>query len=490
MQLFGRKKIFTRFPVITAENVSDVIAETSVEHARNQTEIEYLYAYFRGKQDVLSRVKQVRPEICNNVVVNRANEIVSFKVSYLLGEPIQYVSRGNADSAEINRLNEFMYSEDKESKDKEIADWFHICGVAYRMVRPDKKGEEDGSPANILTLDPRHTYTIYSRDTGAPMIGAVLVKENLSGEPVYVVYTPKLYFEVANGEIVDQQKNTLGLIPVVEYVHNEARMGAFEVVLPLLNALNVLESNRIDSVEDFVNAYDVFQNCEISSETYKELTAGGQAIQIKNTVPGMESKVYRITSELSQSGVQMVVDDTYDAILSICGMPNRNGGSSTSDTGQAVIFRDGWSDAEARAKDTESMFKRSEREFLRLFLKICKETAAKDKRAALNLTLGQISMKFTRRNYSNLQSKAQVLAEMLNNGKIHPKKAYECCGMFTDSEEAYTMGMQWYREQQAEMERSLKEELDADRGNGSISTGGQGAETPEQESDQAVSGSA
>lgn len=62
----------------------------------------------------------------------------------------------------------------------------------------------------------------------------------------------------------------------------------------------------------------------------------------------------------------------YQTVLTICGMPNRNGGSSTSDTGSAVIMRDGWSAAEARAKDSELMFKKSERTFLKLILNICK----------------------------------------------------------------------------------------------------------------------
>ena len=54
-------------------------------------------------------------------------------------------------------------------------------------------------------------------------------------------------------------------------------------------------------------------------------------------------------------------------------MPNRNGGTSTSDTGSAVIMRDGWSAAEARAKDSELMFKLSEKEFLKLVLRICSD---------------------------------------------------------------------------------------------------------------------
>ena len=58
-------------------------------------------------------------------------------------------------------------------------------------------------------------------------------------------------------------------MPLVEYPNNEARLGAFEIVLPVLNAINDLESHRVDGVQDFVNAFDVFYNCEIDSETYK-----------------------------------------------------------------------------------------------------------------------------------------------------------------------------------------------------------------------------
>lgn len=440
MQLFGRQKIFTGVKEITRDNAAEVIRCTSETHRVNEGEIKYLYNYYRGRQDILAREKAVRPEICNNVVANHANEIVSFKVSYLLGEPMQYVSRNDANSAEINRLNEYMHEEDKESKDKEIADWMHICGVAYRMVRPDRHGEEDGSPVNILTLDPRNTYVIYSRDTGNPLIGGVLVKEGPDGETVYVVYTPSEYFEVKGDKVVDQKPNALGMIPIVEYVHNEARMGAFEPVIPLLDKINVVESNRIDDIEQYVQSFLVFENCDIDKDAYANLRRDG-ALKVKSG-DGGQSKVYRVGEELSQTGVQTVIDDLYDRVLTICGMPNRNGGSSTSDTGAATIMRDGWQDAEARAKDTELLFKRSEREFLRRVLRICRDTAA------LNLTLGQIEQKFTRRNYSNLQSKAQVLSEMLNNPKIHPQLAFANCGMFTDAEAAYAMSMKWYERQQ------------------------------------------
>ena len=480
--LHGRHVAYTNRKTITPENVADVVGKAMVIHMRNVAETEYLYGYYRGRQDIRLKEKVVRPEINNKVMVNRANEIVTFKTAYLLGEPVQYVSNGGDDavSAKVNRLNEFMRAESKDTKDKEIADWMHICGVGVRMVVPDEEGEEDGSPVCIYTLDPRDAFVIYYSGVGHKPLAGVLRQWDEEGKPYQCVYTREWYFEIAGGEIKKQEARTIPYIPIIEYTNNDARMGAFEVVLPLLNAINTVESNRVDSIQDFVNAFDVFQNCELEEGQYAELSKGGMAIQIKSANQGMEAKVYRIASELNQTNTQTLVDDLYDTALTICGMPNRNGGSSTSDTGTAVIYRDGFAEAESRAKDTEKTFIRSEREFLRIVLYICRNTAD------LDLQLSDIKPEFTRKNLSNIQSKAQVLAEMLNNSKIHPKLAFEYSGMFTDSEQAYRMSMSWYEEQQAALTRSLREEVNANSRGTVVQTQRRSDGTSESQSDETV----
>ena len=479
--LHGRHVAYTDRKTITPENVADVVGKAMVIHMRNVAETEYLYGYYRGRQDIRLKEKVVRPEINNKVMVNRANEIVTFKTAYLLGEPLQYVSNGGDDtvSAKVNRLNEFMRSESKDTKDKEIADWMHICGVGVRMVLPDEEGEEDGSPVCIYTLDPRDAFVIYYSGVGHKPLAGVLRQWDEEGKPYQCVYTREWYFEIAGGEIKKQEARTIPYIPVIEYPNNDARMGAFEVVLPLLNAINTVESNRVDSIQDFVNAFDVFQNCEIDKNAYKSLSSGGMAVEIKGQ-PGMEAKVYRIASELNQTNTQTLVDDLYDTALTICGMPNRNGGSSTSDTGTAVIYRDGFAEAESRAKDTEKTFIRSEREFLRIVLYICRNTAD------LDLQLSDIKPEFTRKNLSNVQSKVQVLCEMLNNSKIHPKLAFQTCGVFGDSEEAYRISQEFYEEQQAALTRSLREEVNANSGGTVVQTVGSGARTSEPQGDETV----
>lgn len=479
--LLGRTKIFTNQKQVDASNVIDVVGKAMAFHLKNQSEIDYLYDYYRGKQDIRLKDKVVRPEINNKVIVNRANEIVSFKTAYILQKPIRYVSNGGNDdtSAQVAKLNEFMASEDKDSKDKKLIDWMHICGLGVRMVLPDQENSEDSSPVSIYTLDPRMAFVIYNSGIGERPVAAVIIQKDEQGNRILCVYTKSEYFEISGNKISKQSVNNLSRIPVIEYPNNECRMGAFEVVISLLNAINTLESNRVDSIQDFVNAFDVFQNCEIGDE-YSKLSTGGRAIEIKTGTPGMEAKVYRVTSELNQTSAQTIVDDMYQSVLTICGMPNRNGGSSTSDTGQASILRDGWEAAESKASDTEKTYLESEREFTKLVLHICNNTSQ------LNLKLSEVNIEFTRKNLTNIQSKVQILCELLNNGYVHPRDAYIVSSVFADSEAAYINGMKWHEENQQKMQESLMGGFDYGGTEESVPPSGQSDSNSQQTSDTEV----
>lgn len=159
----GRRIIKTSVTEITDENVVDVLRKALATHDLNRSEIDYLWKYYRGDQPIRNRVKDVRPEICNKITENRANEIVSFKVGYLCGEPIQYVSRNGGEEIvkQINTLNEYMFAEDKAAQDQELVEWQMICGTAFRLVLPDEPGEEDEAPFELYTLDPRDTFVVY-----------------------------------------------------------------------------------------------------------------------------------------------------------------------------------------------------------------------------------------------------------------------------------------------------------------------------------------
>ena len=454
----GRQVIYTDVENITKDNLLVILHKAMTIHENNRYQIDYLYNYYKGDQPILNRVKDIREEINNKVVENRANEIVSFKTGYLMGQPVQYVTRKNDKqvNVDLDIFNDFFFMEGKTTKDKKLVDWMHICGTAYRMILPRKDDRQSSpeAPFNIYKLDPRYCFVVYFNGLGEePKMGVKYVTQD-DGTIITSVYTKDTYFEIKNDKIVKQESHTIGYIPIVEYPLNEARLGSFEIVLTMLDAINLLDSNRMDGIEQFVQALMVFKGVDIDSDDFKALKEKG-GIKIP-----AEADVKYLIQELNQQQTQTLKNDMYETILTICGMPNRNGGSSTSDTGTAVIMRDGWSAAEARAQDTEEMFKESEKQFLRIAINIANTLRR------LSLRLSDIDIRFTRRNYENIQGKAQVLTTMLANPKIDPKLAFEHCGMFTDPNLAYEDSRKYYESELDRQQKDLRQAIDGNKGKG------------------------
>ena len=432
-QLFGRTEIFTDEAEITRDNVVEVLSKAVKVHSTNQNDIQYLFDYFRGKTPILSKTKEIRENINHKVAVNRAGEIVNFKLGYGFGEPIQYIRRGSDESLsdDIDQLNEYMYVADKTAEDKSLAEWMYIAGHGYRMLLP---GVDAEVPLLVYTLDPRYSFVVKYNGLGNRVVMGVKFVQRENNVILYSVYTKDMYYEIENDQIVKAEAHVLGEVPIFEYPANSARLGAFETVLPLLDGINELESNRLDDVVQFVNSFLALLGGTIDDETAAKLNE----YKMLCLPEGVDAKY--LSATLSQSDVQVIIDDMYGAMLTICGVPNRNGGSSTSDTGQAVYLRDGYGAAETHMQGVEGEFKRSEKRFLRLALRILGDTVG------TSLKLSDISIKFTRRNYDNLLTKTQVLTTMLTNPKIHPNLAYQHCGLFIDPEAAYLQSKEWWEE--------------------------------------------
>lgn len=443
--LTGRKVITSDAVTIDESNVVSVLNKALATHMCNSGEISYLYNYYKGMQPILNRVKEVRSEICNKIVENRAHEIVSFKVGYLCNEPIQYISRSSEKSSteSISLLNEYVFEKDKASCDKQLINWLYICGVAFRMIMPSTEDDSE-SPFEIYTLDPRNTFVVYNSDLGnKPLMGVIYTRLEDSGI-LYSVYTDNMYFEILDDKIVKSSPHIIGGVPIIEYQENISCMGAFEPVLPLLDAINVVASNRIDGVEQFIQALLLIKGMEIEPDEFERLKEDCGLM----LPPDGDAKY--LVQELNQSQTQTLVDYMYQTVLTICGMPNRNGGTSTSDTGAAVTMRDGWTAAETRAKETELEFKKSEKKFLKLAIGLIRERRGK------SVLLKDIDIRFTRRNYENILEKSQVLTTMLASDYIHPLLAFQNCGMFSDPLNAYTMSMEHAKEREAEMMERLE----------------------------------
>ena len=82
--LTGRRKIKVHASKIDESNIVQILEETLSVHAINAAEIDYLYRFYKGEQDIRFKKKFVRESINEKVTVNRANEIVTFKSAFFL----------------------------------------------------------------------------------------------------------------------------------------------------------------------------------------------------------------------------------------------------------------------------------------------------------------------------------------------------------------------------------------------------------------------
>lgn len=454
-EFYGRRRIVTDAEEITRDNVVDELKSALEIHQINAQEIDYLYNYYKGRHPaILNRRKQFNEHVCNKITVNRAAEIIDFKTGFLLSEPVQFIGRDDkADTDKINALNDFFYQTGKQQQDMELVDWLHICGIGNRIILPQKPGV-DGVPFRTYVLDPRFSFVVTRSDLDKRRMFGVkyVIKGDVTENPttneqntIYSVWTENAYYEIQGDVIIKEEDRYYGAVPIIEYEANLAREGAFENVLPLLDAIDSVESDRADSVDNFVQALLLFKNCDIDDEQFQRLKELGGL-----KVPEGGDVSY-LVQELNQSQTQEFIDDMYDAVLTICGIPGRNGanGASTSDTGAATLLRNGWQSAVTYASKTVSYFIKSEKEMLKLALLFA---------GGLNLQLPSLDIKFPLKNYQNSYEQAQILDLMLRDTgmKIHPQLAFTSSSIWADGMQAYEMSRQFTEElEQKQKENQL-----------------------------------
>ena len=426
---FGRQVIYTDATVIDASNILEELSKAITVHRSNVVAIQYLDRYYRGDQPILYREKKVRPDINNHIVENHALEVVDSKVADLYGEPIQYVLSKNEDRQKaewMDMLNRYMKSEDKAALDIERGRWASICGTSYFYVGEQNRMPKifDETPYYITCESPITTFVVYYSDDKTPAFG-VQIRRDKDGNTIYRVWTNNEWFDIQDDKIITTGVNGNRMIPIVEYPNNERRLSDIEITIGLTDAINTMQSDRLNAVAQFVQAFILFKNCEIDQETFKKLAFSG-ALAIKDAGDGRAADAKMMTSELSQDGTQTSKDDLYNSLLTIQGMPSRNE-SSGSTTGQAEALRNGYYAEEKRAELRIPIYQKSERMMLRIVLNKLRLKS----QGQFQLSISDIDIRPKRSKLENMLVKAEVL-QILHNIGVSDDVALETVNLFSD----------------------------------------------------------
>lgn len=426
---FGRRVIFTNQKRITAENVMEDLGKALPLHTQNSNEITYLDNYYRGDAPIYYRNKEIRPEINNMVHINLSMPLVEMKTSEMTGEPIQYVLRGTDESKskEVAQLNTILENESKQAVDIEICRWRSICGTAYRYVGNDN-GEGhlfDDSTFYLEACDPRDTFVVYYKNKKPAY--SVQISVNEKGNTEYWIFTDSEWFCSDGKSILTKGLNGNATIPVIEYPNNERRLSDIEITISINDLIDTLASNRVDGIEQFVASFIKFVNCEIDETLFRKMRKEGALVVKSNNGAENKADVDLLTQELNQTEAQSVMDDMFSKFLIIQGLANRQGNTG-GDTQGAVELRNGHYDAEKRAELSEPIFKKAERQFLRLLLRRLRIDGV------LDLDPKDLEVKISRSKMDNMLVKAQTLQILLGSG-VNSARAIKTVGLFSDPEQ-------------------------------------------------------
>ena len=143
-------------------------------------------------------------------------------------------------------------------------------------------------------------------------------------------------------------------------------------------------------------------NCEVPEDT--TITDIRKAGMIALRSIGENKADFKVLSEqLDQTQTKVLMDSLREEIYNICAMPNRSNGSGGYDvTGVGILASYGWYQADCCARNSEDLFKESNRQFDRIVIEILR------RKGLLDINLNDFELNFPHGETANVQSKAQA----------------------------------------------------------------------------------
>lgn len=444
----GRIVIYTPEPYVTRDNLIDILTSAKAKHMMNVSDINYLLNYEKGKQE-LNRVKVVRPDIDIVDVDNIANEVTEFKLGYDWGYPISLVQRGQGNNSEaIALLNDYYELAGNRGKQQELARYVEITGIGYTYVDVNSDYVEGDSPFTLDVLDPNFTFVVRSTYyTDKRVIMAVTYGDtDDENKTIYTCFTKESRFEVTGLNKIKEYKNYLGIIPIVEWIRAYDRMGCFERQIPEMDALNLLNSDFLNDVDQNTQAVwhtnDVeFATEEIENEdgsiTVKtKRPENGQWLQTYTAPNGKTPTITPLTVNYNYSGVLNNIITKRQTILQKCDVPQRNDNSGGS-TGIAMSDASGWSAAEASASKKENIQDLCKCKELRVvFRAIARCAFIANDNPVKSLTLADVKPYIKRQKSYEMTVKTNAFATMVAHG-INGLDAIQSINFFDDPSQVW-----------------------------------------------------
>ena len=249
------------------EMTSELLEEFIQQHRKLVLRYEELDRMYRGDHPILRMEEKAMFKPDNRLVVNYAKFIVDTFNGFFMGSPVK-VTSDREEVAEYIRLIE-KYN-DIDDNNSDLSKKCSIYGHAFELVFLDEEAQ-----IGVTNIDPKECFIIYDNSIRErPLYGVrYRVAEERKIEGTISDAEKIRYFVIGDDGVSfgEEKPNYFGDIPIVEYVENEERMGAFEQVETLINAYNKAISEKTNDVDYFADAYMKILGAMLDEETLQRI---------------------------------------------------------------------------------------------------------------------------------------------------------------------------------------------------------------------------
>ncbi|MBQ6546479.1 MAG: phage portal protein [Bacilli bacterium] len=241
---------------ITNKIINDVINYNEKYKKRYQR----LGNYYMGKHDIFERKKD-EVLMNNKVMVNHAKYITDTNVGYLLGNPVDYqvgTNENGEPSYDIQPLLDAYKKQTINDLDTEIAKDVSIYGLQYEYVYANEEAEP-----RSCEVDNENTIIVYDDTVEHKKLFGINYRAIYEGETfkhyeiIYADNKVKRTYKSTSKSLTQTAKeeaHAFGDVPFIEYKNNPEFLGDFEPVISLIDAYNLLQSDRVNDKEQLVDA--------------------------------------------------------------------------------------------------------------------------------------------------------------------------------------------------------------------------------------------
>lgn len=313
--------------------------------AQELPRLKKLERYYKAKNDtIINRTFEDESKPNNKLAHAYAAYITDTLSAYMVGKAVKYSATNDSLNSEIDYI---MNYNDSADNDLSIAESQSIYGRAYEVMYVDEDGHTRFKALNTLesipiydgTVENNLKYFIRFLEEQDPVSLVTTITAWVYDNDGCSKYSGGSVGELSPSSGDETGENVFGYIPINEYINNNFYEGDFEKIISLIDAYDLMCSDTLNELDYFSDAYLLFANCEIDTDTDSVADMkNNRIIQVQSGDNGQAATVQWLTKNANDVQCENTKKRTVDEIHKLSKVPNLDPSAFVSHTTASHVF--------------------------------------------------------------------------------------------------------------------------------------------------------